>query len=69
MSQDENRTRGSSTIGSSTDKMIAKLCTSNNQNFKGEWVEMRRGDGYEGKWRSRDSERNANYFPVLPGTT
>lgn len=42
MSQDENRTRGSSTIGSSTDKMIAKLCTSNNQNFKGEWVERRR---------------------------
>lgn len=36
---------------------------------EGEWVEMRRGDGYEGKWRSRDSERNANYFPVLPGTT
>lgn len=42
MSQDENRTRGSSTIGSNTDKMIAKLCTSNNQNFKGEWVERRR---------------------------
>lgn len=42
MSQDENRTRGSSTLGSNTNKTIAKLCTSNNQNFKGEWVERKR---------------------------
>ena len=42
MSQDENRTRGSSTLRFNTDKTIAKLCTSNNQNFKGEWVERKR---------------------------
>lgn len=36
---------------------------------KGDWVEMRRaGDGYKGRWRSRDPERNDNCFTILPGT-
>ena len=33
---------------------------------EGEWVEMRRGDGYEGKWRSRKSN-TLHYTVFSPG--